>query len=93
MKIEVRLAQLAREKAVRENRDISITVISEETGLNRNTVSDMWNNRRLKRLDLRTVEALCDYLPCRFDELVVEVEEEDSEVVRVPSPERFAVLG
>lgn len=75
MKIQIRLAQLARQKAVNEDRDISISIISEETGLNRNTVSDMWNNRRLKRLDLRTVEALCEYLDCRFDELVTEVEE------------------
>lgn len=75
MKIQVRLAQLARNKAARENRDINIAVIAEETGLARNTVSDMWNNRRLKRLDLRTVETLCDYLDCRFDELVTEVDE------------------
>lgn len=75
MKIQIRLAQLARQKAVNEDRNISISIISEETGLNRNTVSDMWNNRRLKRLDLRTVEALCEYLDCRFDELVTEVDE------------------
>lgn len=70
MKIQIKLAQLARNKAAKENRDINIVIISEETGLARNTVSDMWNNRRLKRLDLRTVETLCDYLDCRFDELV-----------------------
>lgn len=75
MKIQVRLAQLARNKAARENRDINIAVIAEETGLARNTVSDMWNNRRLKRIDLRTAETLCDYLDCRFDELVTEIEE------------------
>lgn len=75
MKIQIKLAQLARNKAAKENRDINIVIISEETGLARNTVSDMWNNRRLKRLDLRTVETLCDYLDCRFDELVTEVDE------------------
>lgn len=83
MKIQIRLAQLARQKAVREDRDISITVISEETGLNRNTVSDMWNNKRLKRLDLRTVETLCEYFNCRFDELITEIED-DTESKRVP---------
>lgn len=89
MKIQIRLAQLARQKAVREDRDISITVISEETGLNRNTVSDMWNNKRLKRLDLRTVETLCEYLNCRFDELITEIED-DTESNGVPLPFHFA---
>lgn len=96
MKIKVQLAQQARRKAARENRDINISVIALETGLVRNTVSDMWHNRRLKRLDLRTVETLCDYLDCRFDELVVQVDEADEESgieMRVPYPTEFAVLG
>ncbi len=74
MRIEVRLQKLARQKAANENRDITMKTIAEETGLARNTVADYWYDRTL-RLDKRVLETLCNYLACRFDELVVEVDD------------------
>lgn len=83
MRIEVRLQQLARQKAADENRDITMKIIAEETGLARNTVADYWYDRTL-RLDKRVLETLCKYLPCRFEELVVEVDDDTSNTNGVP---------
>lgn len=92
MKIEVRLAKLARLKSAAENRHIHIKAIAEETGLARNTVTDYWYDR-VQRLDKRVLDALCQYLDCKLDELIVDADEESAIEMRVPYPTEFAVLG
>lgn len=67
-----RLKVLVAEREFRTGDKISQRVIAEQTGLDENTISSWMNpNTRIKRIETRTVVALCGWLDCELGELLV----------------------
>lgn len=54
----------------------SIQEVHERTGLSRNTISNLYNDK-VTRIDYETVEKLCRLFGCRLDELFCVILEEN----------------
>lgn len=75
MKVEIRLAKLAKEKAHKEGRSITKYVVASETGIAYNTISRYWDND-VKGVNFDVLLTLCDYFGCYLDDLLVQVPDE-----------------
>ena len=49
---------------------LNITELSEITGISRNTISNIYNEKTT-RIDLKTVTVLCGYFKCTPNDLIV----------------------
>lgn len=49
---------------------LNITELSEITGISRNTISNIYNEKTT-RIDLKTVTVLCSYFKCTPNDLIV----------------------
>ena len=58
--IKSKFDRLRREKSARENRDLPLRKIAEETGLALGTVARL-NQGKMERVYLSTLDTLCDY--------------------------------
>ena len=61
---------LLAEKQTRENRKISYEEIKNATGIATSTLS-AWATNTVKGYSADTIAALCDYLSCELNELIV----------------------
>jgi len=48
---------------------VNIQTIHEETGLNRNTISNLYHEK-VSRIDFSTIDKLCDFFNCEVGELL-----------------------
>ena len=64
---------LLAEKETRENRRLTYRVVSEETGLSTNILTN-YAKQRVQRYDADTLETLCKYFGCEIGDLLVIVE-------------------
>lgn len=55
---------------------MSIQVVHERTGLNRNTISNLYHEK-VKRIDYETLEKLCRLFNCQLGELLEYIAEEE----------------
>ncbi|MGI4788795.1 MAG: helix-turn-helix domain-containing protein [Janthinobacterium lividum] len=81
--IKLRFAELKRQKALREGRDLTLRKIASETGLAVDTVHRL-NKGETGRVYLTTLDALCDY----FD-----VKEVGELLEYVPNDKEFTPLA
>jgi DNA-binding Xre family transcriptional regulator len=65
-----RLAEILAIKGRQEARKISVEMVSDETGLARNTIY-LWIRNDVKRYDKDTLEVFCDYLDCEIGDLLI----------------------
>ena len=63
--IKNRLAILMAEHGIK-----TMTELSEETGLDKNTVSN-WYNQKISRFSSDTLEIICDFFDCQVGDLLV----------------------
>ena len=54
---------------------LKITKISQETGISRTTLTNLYY-RRIKQIDLETLDRLCSYLKCNVND-ILEFKEEN----------------
>ena len=73
--VKIRFTELLGKKEGRELRRIPITEVSRELGLSRQTISRFISRPVMERLDMDTVNKLCDYFDCTFYELIEVTEE------------------
>ena len=74
--VKIRLVEAMDLKQIRDNRRLSIADVSRGTGLSRQTISRMVNQPELERIDVDTVNTLCDYFGCGFYDLIEVIEQE-----------------
>ena len=74
MPIRVRLARLLGERKLRA------AELSRRTGINKNTVSALWNERS-SRIGFDTLERLCRELDCQVGDILEYTSEKDSSKV------------
>lgn len=48
---------------------VNIQEVHEATGLNRNTISNLYHEK-VKRVDFRTIDKLCNYFDCKVGDLL-----------------------
>ncbi|CAI3798080.1 helix-turn-helix domain-containing protein [Rheinheimera sp. MM224] len=72
-----RIKELVAEKERKELRKITLTEVSETTGVNRTTLSKMLNPAVRHSTTTSAIEALCKYFNCRVEDLMVYVPEGD----------------
>ena len=65
-----------------ENGIKTMTELSEKTGLDKNTISN-WYNQKLKRYSTDTLNTLCDFFNCQIGDLLIYVPDEKTEFLRV----------
>jgi putative transcriptional regulator len=65
-----RLGILMAEKGLRERRRITVEQLSQETGINRQTLIN-WRKNSVTRFDAMVVETLCRYFGCDLSELLM----------------------
>lgn len=63
------VGKLRREKAMRENRDISQRGMAKEIGIAADTVN-RWENNQVEQIDFATATKLADYFEVALSELV-----------------------
>ena len=68
-RFKTNIEQLMREKSARERRKITQEIVAEETGLSLPTIS-RWVRSEVARIELDTVQKLCKYFDCSFEDLV-----------------------
>lgn len=68
-RFKTNLKQLILNKSARDGRRISYKEVAEETGLSEITIS-RWARGEVARLELETINSLCKYLGCTFEELI-----------------------
>lgn len=68
--IRSRLSVLLAEKGHRENRKLTYRVVSEETGLSQGVLVRL-NGDSLERVEIHTLEMLCDYFGCGVGDLLI----------------------
>lgn len=73
--VRIRFTEMLGVKEGRELRRIPITEVSRELGLSRQTISRFISRPVMERLDMDTVNKLCDYFDCTFYELIEVTEE------------------
>lgn len=81
--IRFRLQELLAEKQFREGRKVTLTELSQATGINRVTLSKMVNQRGYSTVT-DNLDSLCRFFGCELGELAVYVP--DDEVVPAGSP-------
>lgn len=59
--LHVRFDELRRQKAAKENRDIPLRLISDETGLSVTTLQRVRHNDTPRGVSLQTLDVLCAY--------------------------------
>lgn len=60
MTVNNRFAILLAEKQIKERRNISLSEVSEATGITRKTLYS-WENNKVNRFDVPVINALCEY--------------------------------
>jgi putative transcriptional regulator len=66
--INNRFGILLAQKRMKEKRRISISEVSERTGINRQSLQ-AWENNTVSRFDLVIMDALCEYFDCQPGDL------------------------
>lgn len=74
MAIKTRFIQLWKEKEIKENRSITLTEISEQTGIGWGTVN-RWKREQVNRYDESVLDALCLYFECDIGDLLQHVKD------------------
>lgn len=69
-KVQTQFSVLKAQKELREKRKLTYEVISGETGINPNTLTEYANNR-VTRFDESVIARLCDYFNCDIGDLLV----------------------
>lgn len=83
--IRILLIKLLDEKSFREKRRITLSEVSEKTGISRATLTRIANvPGNVTNTD--TINALCKYFECEPGELLSYVEEEQEEAVEKSTP-------
>lgn len=65
-----------------ENGIKTMTELSAKTGLDKNTISN-WYNQKLKRYSTDTLNTLCNFFNCQVGDLLIYVQEEETEFLQV----------
>ena len=71
--IRFRLKELIAEKEFREQRKVTLLEISDQTGVNRTTLSKMQNPVYKHSTTTHAIDALCRYFNCAVGDLMVYV--------------------
>ena len=69
MAIKNRLKILIAEKEVKENRKLTLRIISEEAGVSTNSLT-AYNNQDVVRFDALVLEAFCKYFNCGVGDIL-----------------------
>ena len=80
--LRIHLKELIAEKEFQENRRVTIMEISEQTGINRMTLSKIINHRG-HNIVTDNLDRLCAYFGCPIEKLVTYIEDTDQ-----PDPQR-----
>lgn len=70
-----RFAVLLAEKQIKERRNISLSEVSEATGISRKTLY-AWENNKVNRFDVPVINALCHYFGVNPGDLFEYIEDE-----------------
>ncbi len=81
--IRFRLQELIAEKQFREGQRVTLTELSEVTGINRVTLSKMVNHRGYNTVT-DNIDRLCKFFNCKVGDLMEYVEEEIETTVNQP---------
>lgn len=73
--VRIRFSEQLGLKMARERRQIPLTEVARKLNLSRQTISRFVSRPEMERLDMDTVNALCDYFDCTFYELIEVTEE------------------
>ena len=73
--IQIRLRELMAAKGRRERRKITYDDILEQTGISKNTLTRLANDRA-DRIALNTIDQLCAYFDCQPGDLLIYVTDE-----------------
>jgi DNA-binding Xre family transcriptional regulator len=68
--VRIRFTEMLGVKEARERRRIPITEVARKLDLSRQTISRFISRPEMERLDMDTVNKLCDYFECTFYELI-----------------------
>lgn len=74
--IRFRIQELLAEKQFRDGRRITISELSEATGINRGTLSKMVNQKGYSTVT-DNLNQLCEFFGCRIEELAEFIPDED----------------
>lgn len=66
-----RIRELIKAKAAREGRKISLTVVADETGVNRSSLSKMARANYRHATSTANIDILCGYFGCEVSDLMV----------------------
>ena len=69
MTIKNRLKILIAVKEIRENRKLTLRIISQETGISTNSLT-AYNNQNVERFDASVLEAFCKYFNCEIGDII-----------------------
>lgn len=73
--VRIRFSEQLGLKMARERRQIPLTEVARKLNLSRQTISRFISRPEMERLDMDTVNKLCDYFECNFYELIEVTEE------------------
>lgn len=74
--LRFRLQELIAEKQFQEGKRVTLTELSEATGINRVTLSKMVNHRGYSTVT-DNLDRLCNYFGCRIEQLVEHIPDND----------------
>lgn len=66
-----RIKELIAEKELRENRKITLQEVTENTGVNRTSLSKMQNPAMKHSTTTGAIDALCRYFDCKVEDVMV----------------------
>ena len=75
MTVNNRFAVLLAEKQIQERRNISLSEVSEVTGITRKTLYS-WENNKVSRFDVPVIDALCKYFDVEAGDLIQFIRDE-----------------
>lgn len=67
--MQTRLFELIKQRELAENRTITQKEVAEACGVSEPTIG-RWVNNDLRRLEIHTLEQLCDYFNCEVGDLL-----------------------
>ena len=76
--LRFKLQELIAEKQFREGKRVTLTELSEVTGINRVTLSKMINHRGYSTVT-DNLDRLCNYFGCRIEQLIEHIPEVQTE--------------
>lgn len=76
--LRFKLQELIAEKQFREGKRVTLTELSEVTGINRVTLSKMINHRGYSTVT-DNLDRLCNYFGCRIEQLIEHIPEVKAE--------------